>query len=103
MDEMVQIFYLMFFQPIQLVGYNICTYKGGTHKGVNGLGYTYGRNSIVSVHNAGNDALTIQHELTHNIGGMVDGTCSDGQDCVFKGNLNSWCDSCSEAILENIS
>lgn len=68
------------------------------HEGINGLGATGGKNSIVTNHGNVNIACTIQHELTHNIGDVGDHSYS-GERCVMVGNAGYWCTACRNAII----
>lgn len=82
------------------VGHRLCYYNNGEHSGVNGLGIRPGKNAITSTYSSNDISCSIQHELTHNLGGSHSG-CTEGQYCVLKGNMNYWCDACRESILNN--
>lgn len=82
-----------------LVGHKLCYYDS-THYEVVGLGSRPGKNAITSVYSSPNVSRSIQHELTHNLGGSHS-TCTEGQYCVLKGNMDYWCDACRANILNN--
>ena len=85
------------------MGYSLCTYdttKSPPHRDVIGLGNVNGLNAISSTLTSKNIQRSIQHELTHNLGGSHK-TCTYGQKCVLKGDFNFWCDACSQAIRNN--
>lgn len=65
-----------------------------------GLGNVNGKNSITSTLSTSSLKRSIQHELTHNLGGTHE-NCTPNQDCVLKGDFNKWCDNCREAIKNN--
>lgn len=83
----------------RLVSHAVCTYDG-THNEIVGLGYRPGRDAITSVLTTPELKTSIQHELTHNLGGSHY-TCINGQKSVLKGNFDYWCDNCRSAILQN--
>lgn len=83
----------------RLVGYRLCYYDG-SHYEVIGLGNVNGKNSITSTLSTSSLKRSIQHELTHNLGGTHE-NCTPNQDCVLKGDFNKWCDNCREAIKNN--
>ena len=89
------------YYTIRLVGYSICYLDGSKHIPIEGLGTVNGKNSTVSAQSV-SIVETIQHELTHNLGQGHD-NCSSFQRCVLKGTVNHWCDSCREAIQDNIN
>ncbi|MBR2634627.1 MAG: hypothetical protein IKD31_03505 [Clostridia bacterium] len=86
----------------RFVGHKLCYYDAakGTHSGVAGLGDRLGKDAITSVYSSSNIARSIQHELTHNLGGSHS-TCDSNQLCVLQGDMNYWCDTCRLNILEN--
>lgn len=86
----------------RLVGHRLCYYDEdeGTHSGVVGLGYRPGKDAITSVYSSTNIARSIQHELTHNLGGSHS-TCNSNQRCVLQGDMDYWCDTCRANILAN--
>jgi hypothetical protein len=45
------------------------------------------KSAISSILTSTNITRSIQHELTHNLGGSHN-TCTEGQYCVLKGNFN---------------
>lgn len=98
---------------IGVVGHRLCAYSPGNHYDIDGISNNEGRTSVSS--SMGGDlyiaaprdlvqlTLTIQHELTHNIGGMRDEGCTPGEPCVIGigvGNsvLNEWCTRCYNYI-----
>lgn len=81
------------------MGYAVCRYEDG-HAVVVGSGNINGKNAVSSTLISSDITRSIQHELTHNLGGAHD-TCTPNQDCVLKGQKNQWCDACSEAIKNN--
>lgn len=83
----------------RLVGYALCYYDG-THDEVVGLGNVNGKNAISSYITSPDITRSIQHELTHNLGGTHN-DCTTGQQCVLKGNFNCWCDHCKQCIKNN--
>ena len=83
----------------RIVGYAVCRYEDG-HAVVVGSGNINGKNAVSSTLISSDITRSIQHELTHNLGGSH-GTCTPGQHCVLKGQKNKWCDACSEAIKNN--
>ena len=88
----------------RLVGYALCYYDSEhtpiKHKPVIGLGDVNGKNAISSYATSEDITRSIQHELTHNLGGTHSG-CTPGQLCVLKGNYNCWCDNCKQRIKNN--
>lgn len=89
------------YYTIRLVGYATCNNGSDGHEEVWGLGYVNGRNSVVSAQSS-HIVETIQHELTHNLG-QGHNNCSSFQRCVLEGAVDHWCDSCREAINNNIN
>ena len=85
----------------RLVGHVLCHYDNSSHTTVVGMGDVLGLNSITSVLSSNNIPRSIQHELTHNLGGSHS-TCTTGQLCVLKGNMGYWCDDCKANILNNL-
>ncbi len=87
----------------RFVGHKLCYYDtdDSRHEEIYGLAYVNNLDSIVSQQSI-DYIRTIQHELTHNLGGRHD-DCTEGQSCVLKNDMNMWCDNCSNAILENVS
>ena len=84
----------------RLVGYAVCSYKNGSHNEIVGAGDLNGKDSATSMLSTPSLVTSIQHELTHNLGGDHD--CTPGQDCVLNGGiLNRWCDACRTAIKNN--
>jgi len=83
----------------RLVSHAICYYDDGDHSEVVGLGHRPGMNSITSMESTPNLVRSIQHELTHNLGGSHN-TCISSQKCVLNGDFGYWCDNCYTAILE---
>ena len=77
----------------------MCSYDS-SHKTIVGLGDVVGKNAITSVLISPNIPASIQHELTHNLGGSPT-TCVAGQLCALKGNLGYWCDNCKAAVLSH--
>lgn len=101
--RMLEILTSRTYYTCRIVGYDLCRYRNG-HAGVRGSGNYNGKNSIVSTtatKSRKQFVLTLQHELTHNLGGSVDHECTEGQDCVLQGQLDVWCDACSEEIRKN--
>ncbi len=86
----------------RLVSHAICTYSDSSHYGIVGLGYRPGKNAITSLESTPNLTRSIQHELTHNLGGSHD-TCISTQKCVLHGDYGYWCDNCRAAILDGRS
>ena len=87
----------------RLVGYGICYYDGSGHdEDLIGLGDVNGKNALTSLTRTSNLKVSIQHELTHNLGGSHN-TCVAGQRCILKGDLDEWCDACAAAIRDNYS
>ena len=86
----------------RLVGHRLCYYytNSSTHGGVTGLGEVSGLNSITSTYTSADLARSIQHELTHNLGGSHENCTS--QDCVLRNDyMNSWCDNCRIQIYNH--
>jgi len=84
----------------RLVGHALCYYENGQHKGVVGLGNVNGKNAITSVTSSPDIARSIQHELTHNLGGSHNTCDANSQRCVLKGDKDYWCDTCRANILK---
>lgn len=87
----------------RLVGYAVCYYSNeysDPHRKVVGLGNVNGKNSISSYAISPDITRSIQHELTHNLGGTHT-HCTPNQQCVLKGDFNCWCDSCKLNIKNN--
>ena len=84
----------------RLVSHAICTYSDSSHKEIIGLGTRPGKNAITSLESTPNLARSIQHELTHNLGGSHS-TCISTQKCVLHGDYGYWCDNCRAAILND--
>ena len=85
----------------RLVGHALCYYNNGEHSEVIGSGDVNGKNAITSIATSSNLARSIQHELTHNLGGSH-ATCNEDQKCVLQGNFGYWCDACRANILEHL-
>jgi hypothetical protein len=85
----------------RLVSHAVCyyDYKEKEHSEVVGLGDCPGRDSLTSMESTTNLVRSIQHELTHNLGGSHN-TCISSQKCVLNGDFGYWCDNCYAAILE---
>ena len=90
---------------IRYVNYRIC-YSNFSHDEAAGMGDVKGRNTVVShIGSSTIEKEVVQHELGHNLG--VSGHCDgNGQYCIMKSNnrdpyfmFNSWCTSCTTAIL----
>lgn len=65
-----------------------------------GCGYLNGKDSISCFAFSPNMTNSIQHELTHNLGGDHS-TCVSGQSCTLKGDFNSLCDNCRQQVEKN--
>jgi hypothetical protein len=77
---------------------------GDPHGEVIGLGNVNGKNSISSVLTSSNIVRSIQHELTHNLGGRHCDEDTPSEKCVLKAGPNDtsqWCSICSAAIMNN--
>lgn len=85
----------------RLVGSRICIYDT-LHKGTIGLGDVNGKNAVTSTYSSDDIITSIQHELTHNLGGSHS-RCTAGQECVLKGDKNIWCDACTADINKNLN
>lgn len=83
----------------RLVSHAVCAYSSGSHDEVVGMGYRPGKDSLTSMESTPNLERSIQHELTHNLGGSHN-TCIATQKCVLNGDYGYWCDNCRSAILE---
>ncbi len=70
----------------RLVGHALCCYTDSEHISVVGLGSCPGKDAITSVLSSIDISRSIQHELTHNLGGSHS-TCTSGQYCVLKGDI----------------
>ena len=90
----------------RFVGHALCWWRGdiltGEHFSVIGVGNYPGKNSISSTLTSPNLARSVQHEISHNFNAEGDGTCSGNSTewCVFKGNINFWCNKCTNEISD---
>ena len=84
----------------RLVGYGVCKLVEGKHDAVVGCGYLNGKDSISCFAFSPNMTNSIQHELTHNLGGDHS-TCVSGQSCTLKGDFNGLCDNCRQLVEKN--
>ena len=82
----------------RLVSHAVCRYSDGSHNEIVGLGNRPGRNALTSMESTPNLERSIQHELTHNLGGSHT-TCNTSQKCVLNGDYGYRCDNCRSAIL----
>lgn len=84
----------------RLVGHALCYYNNG-HSEVVGLGSLNGKDALTSTLTTPNLSRSIQHELTHNLGGSHS-TCNANQKCVLQGDFGYWCDVCRANIFKNL-
>ena len=100
--RLVDIYKSASYYTYRLVGHRVCYYYSDTakHAEVVGCGYRPGKDSITSLTSSTNIPRSIQHELTHNLGASHK-TCTEGQDCVLKGDKDKWCDTCKANINQN--
>lgn len=88
------------YYTFRIVGHRICYYDVGKslHSSKGGLGTVNGKEAIISTLSVANVPKTIQHELTHNLGGSHN-TCVEGEYCALQGDMDEWCTVCTNAIL----
>ena len=94
-----------YYYTYRLLGYAVCRYDSSQeeqykHDAIVGAAKINGKNACTSTIVSQNLVRSIQHELTHNLGGKHD-DCTNGELCVLKNNLGYWCSSCREAIKNN--
>ena len=99
-DRLVDLLKSNSYYTYRLVGYGVCKVVNGTHDAVVGCGYLNGKDAISCFAFSPNMTYSIQHELTHNLGGNHD-TCVSGQRCTLKGNFDYFCDNCRFQIEKN--
>ncbi len=94
-----------YYYTYRLLGYAVCRYDSSQeeqykHDAIVGAAKINGKNACTSTITTSNLIRSIQHELTHNLGGTHD-NCAEGELCVLKNNVGYWCSSCREAIKNN--
>lgn len=100
-ERLLKLSYSTSYYAYRLVGHALCYYNNGEHSESIGSGEVNGKNAITSIATSSNLARSIQHELTHNLGGSH-ATCNEDQKCVLQGNFGYWCDACRANILEHL-
>jgi hypothetical protein len=95
-----------FYYTWRLVKHKLCYYdleeSPPEHGPVAGLSTWKGKDSVVSLYESYDEAATLQHELSHNLG-VEDHNCTPEQNCVMKHSLrymNQWCDKHSAMIRD---
>ncbi len=85
----------------RLVGYQLCYWDGNVHKGVNGLSYIPGTDSVVYLRGELETQNTILHEISHNLGASHCGSdeCIMGPATDYIG----WCYYCHIDVHNGIS